>query len=87
MRITYKRPSQGNADGINVFSDFDWATNMTTRQSQSREVVVLNGGAANWTAKQHEIVALSTTEPEYVAFSRAGQSAVHFRQLMHDVYQ
>jgi hypothetical protein len=48
---------------------------------------VLNGGAVSWTFKQQEVVALSTTEVEYVAVSRAGQSAVHFRQLMRDVHQ
>ena len=48
---------------------------------------MLNGGAVSWTSKQQEVVALSTTEAEYVAVSRAGQSAVHFRQLMHDVHQ
>jgi hypothetical protein len=46
-----------------------------------------NGGAVTWTSKQQEVVALSTTEAEYVAMSRAGQNAVHFRQLMHDVHQ
>jgi hypothetical protein len=33
------------------------------------------------------VVVLSTTEAEYVAVSRAWQSAVHFRQLMRDVNQ
>jgi hypothetical protein len=56
-------------------------------QSQSGEVVMLNGGAFSWTSKQQEVVALSTTEAEYVVVSRAGQSAVHFRQLMEDVHQ
>jgi sugar (pentulose or hexulose) kinase len=33
------------------------------------------------------VVALSTTEAKYVAVGNAGQSAVHVRQLMHDVHQ
>jgi hypothetical protein len=48
---------------------------------------MLNGGVVTWTSKQHEVVALSTTEAEYVAVSRARQSVVHFRQLMEDVHQ
>ena len=87
MGITYGRPSQDYANDIKVFSDSDWAADTTTRRSQSGEVVMLNGGAVSWTSKQQEVVALSTTEAEYVAVSRAGQSAVHFRQLMHDVHQ
>jgi hypothetical protein len=49
---------------------------------------MLNGGAITWTtSKQYEVVVLSTTEAEYVAVSRAGQSAVHFRQLMQYPHQ
>jgi hypothetical protein len=51
MGITYGRPSQDNAEDIKVFSDSDWATDTTTRRSQSREVVMLNGGAVSWTSK------------------------------------
>jgi hypothetical protein len=47
---------------------------------------MLNGGAIRWTSKQQDVVALSTTEAEYVALSRAIQSAVHFRHLLHDVH-
>jgi hypothetical protein len=87
MGITYGRPSQDNADDIKEFSNSDWAADTTTRRSHSEEVVMLNGGAVSWTSKQQEVVALSTTEAEYVALSRTGQSAVHFRQLMVDVHQ
>jgi hypothetical protein len=87
MGITYGRPSQDNVDDIKVFSNSDWAANTTTKRSQSGEVVMLNGGAVSWTSKQQEVVALSTAKAEYVAVSRAGQSAVHFRQLMRDVHQ
>jgi hypothetical protein len=48
---------------------------------------MLNGGAVSWTSNQQEVVALSTTEAEYVDVSRARQSAVHFRQLMAYVHQ
>jgi hypothetical protein len=43
MGITYGRPSQDNAEDIKVFLDSDWAAVTTTRRSQSREVVMLNG--------------------------------------------
>jgi hypothetical protein len=79
--------SQNNAEDIKVFSDSDWAVDTTTRQSQSGEVVMLNGGAVSWTSKQQEVVALSTTKGEYVVVMREGQSAVHFRQMMADVNQ
>jgi hypothetical protein len=87
MGITYERPSQDNAEDIEVFSYSDWAADTTTRRSQYGEVVVLNGGAVSWTSKQQEVIALSTTKAEYVVVSRARQRAVHFRQLMAHVHQ
>jgi hypothetical protein len=87
MGITYGRPSLDNADDIKGVSDSDWADDTTTIRLQSGKVVMLNGGTVSWTSKQQEVVALSTTKAEYVAVSRAGQSALRFRQLMHDVQQ
>jgi hypothetical protein len=46
MGITYGRAFHDNADDINVFSDSKWIADTTTRRSQSREVVMLNGGVA-----------------------------------------
>jgi hypothetical protein len=48
---------------------------------------MLNDEAVKWTSKQHEAMAISTTEAEYVAVSRAWPSYVHFRQLMLDAHQ
>jgi hypothetical protein len=52
---------------MTVFSDSDWAAHTSTRRSQAREVAMFNGGAITWTSKQHDVVALSTTEAKYVA--------------------
>jgi hypothetical protein len=46
---------------------------------------MLNGGTVTWTSKQ-QVMALSTTEVEYIAMSREGQSTVHFRQMVKDVH-
>jgi cysteine synthase len=48
---------------------------------------MLNGGAVILTSNQQDVVALSTTKVEFVVITRAGHSAIHFRQLMQDVYQ
>jgi hypothetical protein len=50
MGITYGRLSQDIADDIKLFSDSSWVADTTTGRSQSREVVILNGGAVNWTS-------------------------------------
>jgi hypothetical protein len=48
---------------------------------------MLNAGAVIMTSKRQDVVALSTIKAKYVAVSRAGQTAVNFRQLMQDVHQ
>jgi predicted ribosome-associated RNA-binding protein Tma20 len=48
---------------------------------------MLNDGAVKWTSKRQKVVALSTKEAEYVAFSRAKKNVVHFRQLTQDLHQ
>jgi hypothetical protein len=48
---------------------------------------MLNGGAVSLTSKEQDVVALSTTEAKSFVVSRAGKSAVHFRQLTQDVHQ
>eukprot|EP00873_Tetraselmis_striata_P034503 jgi/Tetstr1/454767/TSEL_041650.t1 len=54
---------------------------------RSGDISMLNGGALGWNSKQQETTALSTTEAEYVALSRAAHNTVHFRQLLHDIHQ
>jgi hypothetical protein len=47
----------------------DYALEISNRRCWSRAVVLLNGGAFRWTSKQHEVVAMSTTEAEYATLS------------------
>ncbi len=43
------------------------------------------GGAVSWLSKKQAIVALSTSEAEYVALSLATQEAVWLRNLLSDL--
>eukprot|EP00873_Tetraselmis_striata_P026590 jgi/Tetstr1/446854/TSEL_034332.t1 len=86
MGITYGATEPGGARLV-VYSDSDWAADTSNRRSQSGDISMLNGGAIGWNSKQQETTALSTTEAEYVALSRAAQNTVHFRQLLQDIHQ
>ena len=48
---------------------------------------MLSGAAVSWRSKLQPIVALSTTEAEYVELSAAAQEAVHLRSLLHALRQ
>ena len=45
----------------------------------------MSGAAINWISKKQPVVALSTTEAEYVALSSATQEAVWLGRLLSDI--
>jgi len=73
-----------NTDVLIVYSDSDYATDPDTRRSTSGYVTVLAGGAVSWMSQQR-IVALSTTEAEYVVASDATKEAIWIRRLLKSV--
>ena len=53
------------------YSDADWGGDMDDRRSTTGNVFLLAGGAVSWLSKKQTVVALSTSEAEYVARSLA----------------
>ena len=45
----------------------------------------MSGGAVSWISKKQQIVALSTSEAEYVALSSAAQEATWLQRLLQDL--
>ena len=73
-----------NVDGVmnshRGFADADWAGDMTTRKSTSACVFQIKS-TVSWRSNRQLIVALSSTEAEYVALSNATQEVVWLRCL------
>ena len=67
---------------IEGFSDSDWAGCVDTRRSTSGFVWIMNGGAICWRSKLQSIVALSSTEAEYVGATPAVQEILWLRDLL-----
>jgi hypothetical protein len=63
-------------------SDADWAGDKKDRASISGFVWSLGGGPISWSAKKQNCIALSTTEAEYVALTRAIQEGVWLQQSL-----
>ena len=61
---------------IHGFVDADWARDLDQRRSTSGYVFSLFGGAVSWMSKRQSVVALSTTEAEYIAATHASMEAV-----------
>ena len=67
------------------YSDADWAGDQDDRHSTSGNLLLMTGGPISWYSKKQAIVALSTSEAEYVALSAATQEAVWLRRLLTDL--
>jgi hypothetical protein len=55
------------------FVDADWDRDLDRRRSTSGYVFNLFGGAISWMRKRQAVVALSTTEVEYMATTHASK--------------
>ena len=64
------------------YSDADWAGDVDTRKSTSGYVFMLGKATVAWASKKQSVVALSTTEAEYIALCSATQEAVWLRRLL-----
>ena len=70
-----------SSDGLIGFTDADGMSNLD-RRAISGYTFLYNGGAISWGSKQQELVALSTTEAEFVAAVTAGQQIIWLRNLL-----
>jgi hypothetical protein len=75
------RPGLDRVLEIHGFVDADWARDMDRRISKSGYVFNLFGGATSWMRKRQVVVALSTTEAEYMAATHASKEAVWLQRL------
>jgi len=67
------------------FTDSDFAGDINRRKSQGGYVFQVYNGPVSWKSYKHSMVALSTTEAEYVACSEAAREAQWLAKLHTDV--
>src|ERR1700733_11109047 len=75
------RPGLDRVLGIHGFVDVDWVGDLDQRRSTSGYVFNLFGGAISWMSKKQSIVALSTTEAEYMAATHARKETIWLQRL------
>jgi len=66
---------------IHGFVNADWAGDLDQRRSTSGYMFNLFGGAISWMSKKQSVVALSTTEEEYMAATHASKEAFWLQRL------
>src|SRR5262245_7803220 len=82
LGIKYTK-SQTNNEQNNLFHDYSDSgfANADDGKSISGYVYLASGGAITWRSKKQTIIALSSTEAEYIALSEAGREACWLRNL------
>ncbi|CAI7821239.1 unnamed protein product [Closterium sp. NIES-53] len=63
------------------YSDADYAGDSTDRKSHTGYVYCLNAAAISWQSKRQPVVALSTTESEYISLCQCIQEGVWLKRL------
>ena len=81
--LTYSKSSCASLIG---YSDADWAGDLDTRRSTSGVLFLMSNGAVSWASKAQPVVALSSSEAEYIALSMAAQEATWMQKLLDDLH-
>jgi len=82
--ITYS-PDPSQPETFITFSDADHGGCKDTGQSTGGYVVKMGTGAVSWSSKLQNVIALSTTEAEYMAAVQAGKGIKWMCNLMHEL--
>lgn len=74
--------SQVQSPKLVGFSDSDYGGNLVDSKSTTCYVFSLGSGAVSWQSKKQKVVALSSTEAEYMALSSTGCHAIWLRGVL-----
>ena len=67
------------------YSDASFGNDPETKKGRSGFVMMSGGAAISWGSKLQEVVALSSTEAEYMALTHAAQEAMYLSQLQSEL--
>ena len=82
LGLKFMKSESGELTG---YSDADWAGDVDERRSTTGNLFLMSGAPVSWLSKKQTVVALSTSEAEYVALSMAAQEAVWLRRFLSDL--
>lgn len=80
VKWTYKRDK--NAAQIDAYCDASWALNSSDRKSTTRYIIRVYGSLVQYKTKKQSLVALPTTESEYIALSEYCREVLFVRNLL-----
>lgn len=74
-----------NASELTAYSDADYAGDTESRRSTTGYIIMYNGGPISWCTRRQPIVALSTTEAEYIAAADCCREVIYFKNLINEL--
>lgn len=84
--LWFKAPPANEATwSISAFSDSDYAGDETTRKSTTGYIIFLGDSVITWGSRKQNVVALSTTEAEYIAGCTCVQELVWVKRLIREL--
>jgi hypothetical protein len=75
----------GNQLCLHAYSDADFAADTDDRRSTGGYAVFLGSGAISWSSKKQTVVALSSTESEYIALSEVSREVLWTRHFLEEI--
>ena len=79
LALKYQKSEKGSLIG---YSDADWGGDLDSRHSTTGSLFLMAGSPISWSSKKQTVVALSTSEAEYIALCLTTQEAVWIRRLL-----
>ncbi len=68
-----------------TYSDADHGGNVDNGKSTSGYLILIGGGAVDWSSKLQSVVSMSTTEAEFIAASEAGRALCSMRSFLAEI--
>ncbi|UYV73734.1 hypothetical protein LAZ67_11000638 [Cordylochernes scorpioides] len=72
-------------DQLVGYSDSDFARDVDSSKSTTGYAFMMNGGTVSWASQRQPIIALSTTESEYIAACSAAKELIWIRRLLQGI--
>lgn len=67
------------------YVDADWAGCIDSRRSTSGYIFLMGGAPVSWSSKRQAVVALSSTEAEYISLARGSQQAMWMKNFLSEI--
>jgi Reverse transcriptase (RNA-dependent DNA polymerase) len=75
----------GKSPSLYAYSDADFAGDTGDRKSTGGHAIFLGNGAISWSSKKQSVVALSSTESEYIQLSETTREILWTRRLLQEL--